>query len=608
MNDVKVSKEAAELDMAKEQLYTLEIGGPNNYYWKQNVNDVSKLKITPFNEKGKRFEDGTYTVQITPIYSMTDAQRDELLQLRASNDTEAITAFRERNNLPENVEVFNINFSIRDGQFVAPDQKEAKMNVPSLSSKWDIHHPDLYASINTTTLDYPALPMDRPDRTDAQVFADDVIVQGSLCVGFDCTTTESFGSDTQRLKENNLRIHFDDTSASASFPSNDWRILINDTTNGGASYFAVQDATSNRVPFRIEAGAIANALYVDDSGNVGFGTATPVIQVHVVNGNSPGLRLDQNGSSGFQSQIWDMAGNETNFFVRDVTNGSLLPFKIKPSAPTNSLFVDSDGQIGLGTQNVSEKLQIESGNLHVKAGNVGINTAPSANALDVVGNVLITGNPVIVGTTTFTGNMSAFLTATTSTFFSAASAPTPLQPVLALDAANTRVGIGTNAPGHLLELSADDAVKPGGGDWTAASDRRLKTNVKDFTDGLETLMAIRPVTFNYNGKLEMPKDQEFVGVIAQEVQEVAPYMVNSLGSQAEDGSDYLAFDGTPMKYVLINAVQEQQAQIEAQQKEIAELKSQLAAFQGLKETVAELAELVQKQDASEEAEAIGEKE
>jgi hypothetical protein len=52
----------------------------------------------------------------------------------------------------------------------------------------------------------------------AQVFTTDVIVQGSECVGFDCATSESFGSDTLRLKENNLRIHFDDTSSSASFP------------------------------------------------------------------------------------------------------------------------------------------------------------------------------------------------------------------------------------------------------------------------------------------------------------------------------------------------------------------------------------------------------
>src|SRR5205823_14163606 len=44
------------------------------------------------------------------------------------------------------------------------------------------------------------------------VTADDAIIQGSLCVGLDCVVNESFGFDTIRLKENNTRIKFDDTS------------------------------------------------------------------------------------------------------------------------------------------------------------------------------------------------------------------------------------------------------------------------------------------------------------------------------------------------------------------------------------------------------------
>jgi len=38
-----------------------------------------------------------------------------------------------------------------------------------------------------------------------QVIADDLIVQGSTCVGLDCVNNESFGFDTLRLKENNTR-------------------------------------------------------------------------------------------------------------------------------------------------------------------------------------------------------------------------------------------------------------------------------------------------------------------------------------------------------------------------------------------------------------------
>ena len=136
----------------------------------------------------------------------------------------------------------------------------------------------------------------------AQVFVTDVIVQGSLCVGFDCINGENFGSDTIRLKENNLRIHFDDTSNSASFPANDWRITINDTTNGGDSYFSIDDATAGRSVFKVKAGAQANSIYVDNIGRVGLGTSNPVVELQITDGDSPTLRLEQDSSSGFTAQ------------------------------------------------------------------------------------------------------------------------------------------------------------------------------------------------------------------------------------------------------------------------------------------------------------------
>lgn len=176
-------------------------------------------------------------------------------------------------------------------------------------------------------------------------------IRDSLCVGNDCATNENFGFDTLRLKENNLRIHFDDTSSSGSFPNNDWRIQANDSNNGGQSYLAIQDATANTFPFRVVAGAGNHALYVNSSGNVGMGTATPVLEMHIVDGDSPSIRLDQDASSGFQTQVWDLAGNETNFFVRDVTNSSSLPFKIRPGAIDNALVIDAQGEVAVGAAN-----------------------------------------------------------------------------------------------------------------------------------------------------------------------------------------------------------------------------------------------------------------
>ena len=114
-----------------------------------------------------------------------------------------------------------------------------------------------------------------------QVFFDDVIVQGSQCVGMDCVNGESFGEDTLRLKENNLRIHFQDTSNSAAFPTNDWRIIVNESANGGDNYFSIEDSSALREPFKIEAGARDNAIYIGKDGKVGLGTNTPEAELHV---------------------------------------------------------------------------------------------------------------------------------------------------------------------------------------------------------------------------------------------------------------------------------------------------------------------------------------
>ena len=196
-----------------------------------------------------------------------------------------------------------------------------------------------------------------PDGSDtdvmgrAQVISQDLVVQGSNCVGLDCVSSESFGFETIRLKENNLRIRFMDTSNSASFPTNDWQITANDSSNGGKNKFSIDDLDGGRTPFTIEASAPTNSLYVDDGGRIGQGTDAPVVQFHQVDGNTPTFRLQQDGSSGFSSQTWDVAGNEANFFIRDATNGSQLPFKIQPGADHNTLYLASDNDIGMGTSN-----------------------------------------------------------------------------------------------------------------------------------------------------------------------------------------------------------------------------------------------------------------
>ncbi len=194
------------------------------------------------------------------------------------------------------------------------------------------------------------------------VTADDAIIQGSACIGLDCVNNESFGFDTIRLKENNLRIKADDTSATSSFPDNDWQLTFNDSADGGANKFSIDDVTNLLTPFTLTAGAPSHSLYVSNFGRVGLGTSSPVLKLHLNVGDTPGIRLEQNDSRGFVAQTWDIAGNDTNFFVRDATNSSLLPFRIRPGAPTSSIDIAATGHVGLGTASPSAKLHLSSSN------------------------------------------------------------------------------------------------------------------------------------------------------------------------------------------------------------------------------------------------------
>jgi len=126
-------------------------------------------------------------------------------------------------------------------------------------------------------------------------------------------------------------------------------------------------------------------------------------------------------------------------------------------------------------------------------------------------------------------------------------------------AVSGNVGIGTISPGYDLEVNGT-AAKPGGGSWTATSDRRLKQNVTPYTDGLTQLRQIEPVTYQYNEQSGYATEPTYVGVVAQDLREVAPYMV---GEYDKDGQTYLNVDNSAMTYLLINAVKELAAENEA---------------------------------------------
>jgi Chaperone of endosialidase len=94
--------------------------------------------------------------------------------------------------------------------------------------------------------------------------------------------------------------------------------------------------------------------------------------------------------------------------------------------------------------------------------------------------------------------------------------------------------------------------------YNSASDYRLKNNVAGITNAIDTVMKLRPVTFNWNDS-----GREDNGFIAHELQEIFP---NAVGGKKDDvdadgNPKYQGIDQSKIVATLTAAIQEQQALI-----------------------------------------------
>jgi hypothetical protein len=94
------------------------------------------------------------------------------------------------------------------------------------------------------------------------------------------------------------------------------------------------------------------------------------------------------------------------------------------------------------------------------------------------------------------------------------------------------------------------------GSITANSDRRIKTNIETIDGALDKVLKLRGVRFNKTEKGD--PDKKYIGVIAQEVEEILPEVVK----KADDERGTLSVDYGNMVGLLIEAIKEQQKQIE----------------------------------------------
>ena len=301
-------------------------------------------------------------------------------------------------------------------------------------------------------------------------------------------------------------------------------------------------------------------LRVSSIGNVGIGTATPSLDLSIRAGDTTALRLEQDTSGGFPAQTWDIAGNEANFFVRDVTGGSRLPLRIRPGAPTSSIDINAAGNVGIGTASPGTKLHV----FGAAGADLFAAFGPSATPT--------TADGVNIGY----GGLSF---GAGSAFINAHSAAGNAAKLLMLTDGNTRmtidatgnVGIGT-VPAQRLHTTggvrfagvancSSGIVSNASGDLAClTSSRQFKNVAGDLAPqvALANVMALRPQVGAYKETPDVPEHW----LIAEEVAAVDPALAGS-----RDGEPYtVKLQGLVTDLVAV--VQQQQRRIEALERAI----------------------------------------
>jgi len=113
------------------------------------------------------------------------------------------------------------------------------------------------------------------------------------------------------------------------------------------------------------------------------------------------------------------------------------------------------------------------------------------------------------------------------------------------------------------------------GEVTAySSDARLKTNIENIPNALDKVKALNGVLYNWTNEghkwgLDVDTEKREVGLLAQEVQEVlpeavapAPFDIDTDTGESKSGEDYLTVKYERIAPVLIEAIKEQQKEID----------------------------------------------
>jgi len=134
------------------------------------------------------------------------------------------------------------------------------------------------------------------------------------------------------------------------------------------------------------------------------------------------------------------------------------------------------------------------------------------------------------------------------------------------------VGIGTTAPSFRLDVNGGIRCI---GAVNTSSDARFKTDIRPVSDALETIGALRGVSYEWNHAAFPEKNfspRRSFGFIAQEVEKVLPYVVT------KDAEGYYSVSYSEVIPVLVEATKELRAENAALAEKLAAFDRQLAAL------------------------------
>ena len=282
------------------------------------------------------------------------------------------------------------------------------------------------------------------------------------------------------------------------------------------------------------------AITVDSSQNVGIGTTSPAVKLHVT--TSTGELARFNASTTGTGHVLITNSNNT-------TEGLKLAY------------TNSDGSAFLGTV-YSAYLGFITGNTERMriddSGNLLVGTTSAGGSRMVVNGA--TGGTAVLAAVNSTGSGNQF----------------GISSSLGSTANNTNSAHfqgGTAGAGNWYLL--------GNGTTTYTSDQRLKKNIETTRDGyLADICRLRVVKYNWRNDAE-GTDKE-LGLIAQEVEQVFPRLVQDDLNKISPDDDtlYKTLKGSVIPYMLLKAIQELKTINDTQAETINALTARIVALEG----------------------------